>query len=978
MTITDTPAFKVSATILLQRYLLSVLLLLVSGFSLNAQTNIGGTINIYRKVNYIDVTKTKLQGPGLPAGFSVGDRVLVMQMKGATINTTNTSSYGTVTAMNNAGYYEYNNVQGITGDTIFLSGPLCRDYNPADSVQLIRVPVYTGTVNVTSTLTAGAFTGGTGGVLAFEVNGNLNLAANIDVSDKGYRGGNVFGTSFLCNSANFYSAQGAFTSEGKKGEGIAHYILSQECGRGKLANGGGGAGSGNTGGGGGANFGAGGLGGKEYSACVSPITNQSYGGDAITPVPERTFMGGGGGGPQRDNGNTVYNGGNGGGIVLIKATSITGNSFAIRANGQSITNIIADEGTSGGGAGGSIYLLCATYTTPLTIEAKGGAGGSNNNQTFTTACHGPGGGGGGGLVWFSTGATPGGITTAVTGGAAGTVNNPSSSCYNTTYFATAGSAGGVQYNLVDGSYNPLGLKDTLVCSPSATVTLSIGSGYTGVLWNTGATTPTITADTGIYTVSATTPLGCIVRDTAVVRVDYMTLGNDTVICPGANLILSPKPAGNFTNYQWSNGSIFPSITTSQGGTYWVAVVTQAGCNYSDTIKVAVDSIPRMRDTVLCTDNFTLQLSMPPGHQNYLWNTGATTNAITVTTPGLYFIQVLTVNNCVFVDTAIVTRDAVSIGPDTLLCISDVPYYLVPQPSANFTGYLWNDGSTNDSLSVMKTGTYAVTVQSIYGCTLTDSVRVVVDSTPYVRILLSDSVVCDGDGLSFGAELQQQGLQSLTWDFGDGTLPLVDENPALHSYDTAGLYTVIVHADYRVCADLNDTQMVVVHPYPSINLGRDTTLCLAGPSVLIGDLNNAGNPNVQYRWNTGDTDPAIIIRHHGIYWATVTENGCTSTDSVQVFKDCYMDIPNVFSPNGDGTNDYFFPRQLLSRSVSSFKMQVFNRWGQMIYETTRADGRGWDGKFNNEDQPQGVYIYLIEAAFANGTSEKYQGNVTLLR
>lgn len=102
------------------------------------------------------------------------------------------------------------------------------------------------------------------------------------------------------------------------------------------------------------------------------------------------------------------------------------------------------------------------------------------------------------------------------------------------------------------------------------------------------------------------------------------------------------------------------------------------------------------------------------------------------------------------------------------------------------------------------------------------------------------------------------------------------------------------------------------------------------------------------------------------------------ESINISKDCYIDIPNAFTPNGDGINDYFFPRQLLSGNVSGFYMQVFNRWGQLIFETTHANGRGWDGKFNGQDQPGGVYIYWINVTFDNNRQEQYKGNVSLIR
>ena len=92
----------------------------------------------------------------------------------------------------------------------------------------------------------------------------------------------------------------------------------------------------------------------------------------------------------------------------------------------------------------------------------------------------------------------------------------------------------------------------------------------------------------------------------------------------------------------------------------------------------------------------------------------------------------------------------------------------------------------------------------------------------------------------------------------------------------------------------------------------------------------------------------------------------------------MNIPNVFSPNGDGLNDYFYPRSLLSSGLTSFKMDIYNRWGQLIFETTSTEGAGWDGRFNNTMQPGGVYVYIIDCSFKDGQHEHHQGNVTLLR
>jgi gliding motility-associated-like protein len=146
-------------------------------------------------------------------------------------------------------------------------------------------------------------------------------------------------------------------------------------------------------------------------------------------------------------------------------------------------------------------------------------------------------------------------------------------------------------------------------------------------------------------------------------------------------------------------------------------------------------------------------------------------------------------------------------------------------------------------------------------------------------------------------------------------------------------------------------------------------------------NQADNPPGDYRylWSTGDTVSALRVVHPGQYSLKVSgANDCATTEVVTINKDCYIDIPNAFTPDGDGLNDYFFPRQLLSKSLNGFRMQIFNRWGQLIFETVKNNGRGWDGAFNGIAQPAGVYIYLIDVNIEGNRREQYRGNVTLVR
>jgi gliding motility-associated-like protein len=301
-----------------------------------------------------------------------------------------------------------------------------------------------------------------------------------------------------------------------------------------------------------------------------------------------------------------------------------------------------------------------------------------------------------------------------------------------------------------------------------------------------------------------------------------------------------------------------------------------------------------------------------------------------------------------------------------------------------TGWNWdfNDGGTSTQANPTHTFTLAGTrsvrliINDAIPCYDTVFHNIYVDSLPFLEVVPDKYAICKGDEVNFTASYLHPAL-SLNWDFGDGTHWTQDDRTK-HSYEDIGTFFLTVTADYPVCASAVVTDSVVVKAFPVVNLGPDSVICLDGPSVRVNDINNAADPTVSWLWSTGATTSFIDITGPGIYTVTATRADCSTTGDIEVNKDCYTDVPNAFTPNGDGYNDYFYPRQLLSKGVASFNMMVFNRWGQKVFETSKIDGRGWDGKFNEKDQPTGVYIYQIKAVLKNGRAEEYSGNVTLVR
>lgn len=296
---------------------------------------------------------------------------------------------------------------------------------------------------------------------------------------------------------------------------------------------------------------------------------------------------------------------------------------------------------------------------------------------------------------------------------------------------------------------------------------------------------------------------------------------------------------------------------------------------------------------------------------------------------------------------------------------------------------FGDGNTSNACTVTHTyatpGTYTIRLVASdkISCKDTTYHIVTVDSVPFLDITLDRHSLCVGESVHVDAAYTRQGLKQLTWDFGDNSFA---ENiaPTTHAYDKEGVYYISATTLYRVCDESFQRDSVVVHDLPLVNIGPDTTLCLHGNPLFLSNSATVGGP-LQYLWSTGDTTAVLKVTHDGTY-SLVVRNvyDCMGKDEMVVRKDCYTDIPNSFTPNGDGVNDYFYPRQLLSLGVNAFSMKVFNRWGQLVFQTDAPSGRGWDGKFNDKEQPAGVYIYQMQVVFKNGRSEHYDGNVTLMR
>lgn len=612
--------------------------MLFSAFSvvLNAQELIRGIINDYTPA-YAYTCDNAIEVEDASA-FSAGDKILIVQMKGAEINETNTASFGNVTDYGSAGKYEINEVAYTETGLLYLVYHIANAYSFSAHVQVVRIPVFTDVI-IDSTLTCKAWDGFTGGILALIAEGEMILQADIDVSEKGFRGGAAedypdscpFGLSWSGFRTGIDSGNGAI-----KGEGIAEVDDDMRAGRGKLTNGGGGGNDHNAGGGGGSMGGEGGVGGERvasFFSCPGPGVGQSGLLPDNSNSANRIYMGGGGGAGHGNNGNGAA-GGNGGGIIFISVNTLDGNGYTLRSDGGSSATALGDGG-GGGGAGGTLLLDIGSVSSDVVVELTGG----NGSDITGDGCTGPGAGGGGGLIRHTNSTLPAGIFYDLSGGIAGTTITESSDCYGDNNGATDGEYGEVisDFPLLNDnvifSYDfAVVTNDTVICAGN-TIALE-ASGGINFNWSpeTGLSASDIAnpfcsaESTTTYTVEVTNLAGCV--DTAIVVVEVITgadvfAGPDTSLCgpnqvqffAGGGDTFEWSPSTGVSNIYISNPIVF--VTTS---TDYIVTVGNGVCSSTDTVSIEILSIPEVitnNDTTICNGE-TILLSAS-GALSYLWS-----------------------------------------------------------------------------------------------------------------------------------------------------------------------------------------------------------------------------------------------------------------------------------------------------------------------------------------------------------------------
>ena len=557
---------------------------------------------------------------------------------------------------------------------------------------------------------------------------------------------------------------------------------------------------------------------------------------------------------------------------------------------------------------------------------------------------------------------------------------------------------------------PLNVIFTNTTTGAATYHWAFGNGPTSTLQN-----PTgIYTDPGLYTVTmvATSNQGC--TDTAEATVNVLGYAGGLTYTPLSGCEpLTVDFTATLTNvpsliWDFSDGVTVPATGPTISHTYLTpgAYVPKlilsdgAGCLNSssgvDTIKVdgvlaGFSTSPLCVNTPVDFQDTSFSFFSPITNVSWRFNNQGTSTSSNPSyqfgAPGAYPVMLIATNANGCSDT--ITRNIginplplITAGPDTTICVGDAAQLT----AGGGVSYAWSPVPTltcatcqTTSASPTTTTGYVVTGTDQNGCVNKDSVVVALQ-------YITTSAVGDGGEICQDSvfQLHASGAQRYEWTPAESLDDSKISDPLASPQETT-IYTV--HAWEGSCPPDSHKVRVTVHPKPVISTGGDRTI-VAGETVM---LQVSGSGLHQFLWTPDESlscntcsNPVASPSVTTTYYVQVSSlKGCKSIDTVTVRIICDQSqvfIPNLFSPNGDGQNDVFYPRGEGLREIKSFR--IYNRWGELVYERRGAmlnDATGaWDGTMNGKELNPDVFVYIIEGVCITGDAISWKGDVTLIR
>jgi len=533
--------------------------------------------------------------------------------------------------------------------------------------------------------------------------------------------------------------------------------------------------------------------------------------------------------------------------------------------------------------------------------------------------------------------------------------------------------------------------DTTICQ-GETLLLDPNLGDIVYEWQDGSTASSFeVTEPGLYTLSAGSG---ICEDEAEIEVDFseleLELGDDQVFCGEtefliaglANLSQNSEPE----TYEWSEGSATDELMIFESGEYWLEVIDIHGCTASDNIEVLLEPYPdpALPDLDLC-DNDSLEIDLSVIGSEFIWQDGSTEATININEAGQYSVHVIE-KHCEFRDTFSVNFfdiTTITLDGENIDCHDECSGTIQSSASANVTEYVWSNGSSDSDLNNLCADEYILNFTDENGCTFRESILIEEEDPLEVDITIS-SHDCNGETIGV-VEIDEVIGGVLPYEYTIDGAPHTDGlligelDPGTHNF---------IVTDANDCSWSEQFQIDQAPPN-FIDAGEDQIIEIGYPAYLEGSVSNPDD--LIFSWSppeeincddclTTTARPQDSIEY--ILTATNILTGCTMSDSVfiEVREKESIFIPNIFTPGVEGGNSHF---TVFSKSVrlDVLKLRIYDRWGNLIYESKNFDTnepiQGWDGTFQGENVQPGVYVYMAEVLYYNGKEKVFTGDITVV-
>ncbi len=528
--------------------------------------------------------------------------------------------------------------------------------------------------------------------------------------------------------------------------------------------------------------------------------------------------------------------------------------------------------------------------------------------------------------------------------------------------------------------------------------------------STGATVTASPTITTTYTIIGMSN-GCNAEATAVVNLISAPTINlnsiDTNICLGNSVVLIAS--GNGTNYAWSPST---GLSATTGNTvsanpnsttvYQVVSTIAGGCSSSSSVLVNVNALPIVNissgNNAICVGGTVVMNAIGAG--SYTWSPSTALNIISgtqvVASPNSSITYTVTgidlTTGCSAQATnsiSIIPAPIVAVSASSTSICSGQNSILAASGANTYSWYPTIGLSGTNGASVISTPdstmTYMVVGTNLSGCSDTASINITVGTLPDVIVDVLPDEGCEPMTVTF--DNHTTGAASFNWSFGDSNSS-TNVSP-VHTYNAQGTYPVsLVVTSLAGCTDtLNNLATINVHPTPfaSFTVNPDFGVVTNINDATFTFLNHSTNAT-HYKWFFGDgaTDsyknPIHTYLNAGEFNVTLIASGdydCADTLTLYpiiIVEDGSIFIPNAFTPNGDGMNDVF---NIFGTGIQHFTLKIFDRIGELVYEGNEVSP-GWDATFRGQPVNVGVFVYVADITYEDGTKANKKGDLTVLR